>query len=296
MTRSAARDISYATSVRSRPARVLVRTVENATGRLKLIKRAEGYERDVAEGQDFWEVMATRYGLSLDVTQGTLAHIPTTGPLIIVSNHPFGILDGLMMGLILSRRRRDFRILAHRIFNKPEDINRVILPISFDGTKEAAALNIETRKTALDYLAEGGAIGVFPGGTVSTANKPFGLPLDPGWRTFTAKMIARSGANVVPIYFEGQNSRLFQLCSHAHATLRTALLVKEFGKRVDRPVEVRIGAPLRQDAIQSFRSDPRGMMDFLRQQTYSLSGKPAEALGYGFEYEERHKKNGSRHI
>ena len=107
MTRSAARDISYATSVRSRPARVLVRTVENATGRLKLIKRAEGYERDVAEGQDFWEVMATRYGLSLDVTQGTLAHIPTTGPLIIVSNHPFGILDGLMMGLILSRRRRD---------------------------------------------------------------------------------------------------------------------------------------------------------------------------------------------
>ena len=184
---------------------------------------------EVAEGRDFWQVMVDRYGLSLDITAGSLANIPSEGPLILVANHPYGILDGLMMGHILSEVRGDFRILAHRVFRKAEDLDRVILPISFDDTKEATKLNIETRKTALRYLADGGAIGIFPGGTVSTAPKPFGQAMDPGWRAFTARMIAKSGATVVPVFFEGANSRLFQVASHLHATLRMALLIKENG-------------------------------------------------------------------
>jgi len=105
--------------------------------------------------------------------------------------------------------RGDFRILANRVFRKAEELNEVILPVSFDETKAGVALNLETRRTALKYLSDGGAIGVFPGGTVSTANKPFGRPLDPSWRSFTAKMIAKSDAHVVPIYFDGANSRCF---------------------------------------------------------------------------------------
>lgn len=83
-----------------------------------------------------------------------------------------------------------FCILAHKVFRKVGDLDCVILPISFDETREALAENLETRKTALDYLASGGAIGIFPGGTVSTFAKPFSEPLDTGWRSFTAKMIA----------------------------------------------------------------------------------------------------------
>jgi putative hemolysin len=86
------------------------------------------------------------------------------------------------------------------VFRKAEDINRIILPISFDDTKEALALNIQTRKDALRFLSEGGAIGIFPGGTVSTAARPFGRPMDPGWRSFTARMIAKSEATVVPLF------------------------------------------------------------------------------------------------
>jgi len=91
-------------------------------------------------------VICARYGLSLDVVGGSLDHIPTDGPLIVVSNHPYGVLDGLMMGRILSERRgEEFRILAHSIFRKSPDLERVILPISFDETKEAIELNIATR-------------------------------------------------------------------------------------------------------------------------------------------------------
>jgi len=296
MGQSVARDISYSTSVNSRSAQALVRMVENATGRLKLIKKTAGYEHEVAAGRDFWDVMVHRFGLSLEVTRGSLENIPKDGPLILLSNHPYGILDGLMMGYILSGMRGDFRILAHRIFRKAEEVNRVILPISFDETKEAVALNLETRKQALRYLDQGGAIGIFPGGTVSTATQPFGYPLDPGWRTFTAKMIAKSGATVVPIFFEGHNSRLFQICSHIHYSLRTALFVSEFRKRIGAPVKVVIGEPLRQDALQAHGNDPRAMMDFLRTATYSLSPRPLRDAGLGFEFEERHKRNGSGRI
>ena len=285
-----AREISYSHSAQTRPGRALIRSVENVTGRLKLIKRAEGYDQEVARGRDFWQVMVERYGLSLDIIGGSVDNIPSDGPLVLIANHPYGILDGLILGHILSVVRGDFRILAHRVFRKAEDLNRIILPISFDETKEAAQMNIETRRRALDYLGNGGAIGIFPGGTVSTANKPFGRAMDPSWRSFTAKMIVKSGATVVPIYFDGANSRLFQLASHLHYTLRMALLINEFRTRVDTPVRMVIGDAINPAQLQTYAKDPRGMMDFLRAETYKLSPIPLKSFDYGYEFEERNRR------
>lgn len=288
--REVAREISYSHSAETRGGRAMIRVMENATGRLRLIRRAEGYEHEVAHGRDFWEVMTERYGLSLNILGGSLENIPEEGPLILIANHPFGILDGLMMGRILSERRGDFRILAHQVFRKAEDLNRVILPISFDETREAMALNLRTRKVALDFLEQGGAIGIFPGGTVSTSVKPFSKPMDPGWRSFTARMVARSDAHVVPMYFTGHNSRFFQVASHLHYTLRMGLLIKEFKSRVNKPVDVVIGKPIPRDELDRYKKDSRGMMDFLRQRTYQLSPEPIPSLGYGFEFEDRYKR------
>ncbi len=287
--RQMARDISYASSARSRGGQALIRALENATGRLRLIRRAQGYQAEVAGGRDFWQVMLERYGLSLDVVAGSLDDIPAEGPLILIANHPNGILDGLMMGYILSALRGDFRIVAHKVFRKAEDLDRVILPISFDETKEAVALNLETRKEALAYLGRGGAIGIFPGGTVSTAPKPFGRPMDPRWRIFTAKMVTKSEAAVVPVFFEGHNSRMFQLASHLHANLRLALLIKEFRARLGGPVRVAIGKPIPREVLDRHATDTKSMMDFLRQQTYALSPIPLKSMGYGFEFDTRYR-------
>ena len=289
MTKHIARDISYAHSAQTRRGRTLIRVVENSTGRLRLIKRAEGYDNEVAQGRDFWQVMVERYGLSLEVIGGSLDNIPRTGPLITVANHPYGILDGLMMGHILARTRGDFRILANHVFRKAPDLNKVILPVNFDETKEAMRENLATRKIALDYLSQGGAMGVFPGGTVSTSAKPFTRPMDPGWRRFTAKMVAKSEATVVPIFFEGHNSRLFQVASHLHYTLRMALLIKEFKRRVDEPVRVVIGDPIPRAELSQYATDAKSMMDFLRERTYALSPRPLDTVEYGYEFEDKHK-------
>lgn len=287
--RQVAREISYASSARSRPGRAFIRAVENATGRISLIKRARGYEHEVNAGRNFWDVITDRYGLSLEVVGGSLDNIPATGPTIVIANHPYGILDGLMMGWILSHRRAEYRILAHRVFRKAQDLEQVILPISFDDDRESLAQNLRTRKDALAFLEQGGAIGIFPGGTVSTSATPFGMPLDPGWRGFTARMIARSDAQVVPVFFEGHNSRLFQIASHLHATLRMALLINEFRARVDEPVRVVIGKPIPRENLTPYLKDTRALMDYLRSETYKLSPMPLASTDYGFEFEERYK-------
>jgi len=178
----------------------------------------------------------------------------------------------------------------------------VILPISFDETKEASLLNIETRAEALRYLGEGGAIGIFPGGTVSTSARPFDPPMDPSWRTFTAKMVSKSNATVVPVFFEGHNSRLFQLASHIHSNLRLGMLIREFKTRVGTRVRVVIGQPIPAADIARHKSDPKAMMDFLRKATYELSPKPIETNRLGHEFEAKYrtksggKSDGSRDI
>ncbi|MBN2630064.1 MAG: lysophospholipid acyltransferase family protein [Rhodobacteraceae bacterium] len=267
----------------------MIRAIENVTGRLSLIRRAAGYEEEVARGRSFWDVVPERYGLSLDIVAGKLENIPANGPLVLIANHPYGILDGLMMGHLLDRVRGDFRILANSVFKRAEALNRVVLPISFDDTKEAVKLNLETRAKALSYLNEGGAIGVFPGGTVSTSAKPVSRPLDPSWRNFTAKMIAKSDATVVPVFFVGHNSRLFQIASHLHANLRLGLLIKEFHSRIDEPVRVVIGAPIAAAQLAALKATPTAMMETLRRATYDLSPQPIRSYDRGYEFEAKYK-------
>lgn len=288
------REISYAWSAQSRAGRAVIRSIENLTGRPRLIRMALGYENEVSAGRDFWEVMTERYGVTVDAGPDGLERIPREGPIVLVANHPFGILDGMAMGRILSERRGDFRIIAHKVFHKARELEKIILPIAFDETREAQRINLDTRKEALRYLNGGGAVGIFPGGTVSTAKKPFGRPMDPAWRSFTARLVGKSGATVVPVFFHGENSRMFQIASHLHSTLRVALLIKEFGSRVGGPIGATIGAPLPRAEIDARAADSFALMDYLREETYALSPLPLPSLDYGYEFEQQHARRERR--
>ncbi len=275
-------EITYATGARTRAGRALIKSIENITGRPRLIRMALDYQREMAAGRSFWEVMYERYRLSLDLPGAGIANIPRSGPLVCVANHPFGILDGLTSGFIMAAARADnFKILANSVFVKAPEIEPHILPIDFSETRDALKLNLETRKRSLGYLKDGGCIGVFPGGTVSTGSKFYKRAYDPEWKTFTAKLILQSQASVVPMFFVGQNSRLFQVASHLSDVLRLALLINEFDNRVGEPVRVVIGEPIPQAVIESYRGDAKGLMSFLREHTYSLSPTPIPSTEIG---------------
>jgi len=279
---SAASEISYAWSAETRPARLVIRAIENLSGRRRLIRRAKDYERDMAAGRDFWAVMQERYRVRLDFLDGAPERIPDSGPTVVVANHPFGILDGLAMGRLLSMRRPDFKIVAHSVFRRAPELNAQLLPIDFADTRAARALNLQTRREALRFLDEGGAIAIFPGGSVSTAATPFGTPIDPRWKNFTAKLALHPRAKVVPLYFEGSNSRVFQAVTHVSQTLRVALLINEFRAALARPVRLRLGTPIDRADIEAYRGDAVALMDFLRNSVYDLSGQPFAHLGYGW--------------
>lgn len=280
--------ISYASSGRSRAERIFIRTLENLTGRQKLLRRARRHLGPVPTHVSFWEEMVRLFGLKLNITKGALDLIPENGPLLLVSNHPFGILDGLFMGYILSATRPDFRILANDVFAVAPQITDIILPVSFDATADAVRTNLATRKTAIGYLNSGGAIGVFPGGTVSTSLRPFGLPADPGWRSFTAKLISKTDPTIVPIFFDGQNSRRFQVLSRVHSSLRLGLMINEFKRRIDDHVDLCIGTPLKLADLGDVADNGHAIMDALRARTYDLSGSRRD---YGYEFEPIHKRN-----
>ena len=155
--------------------------------------------------------------------------------------------------------------------------------------REGTKAPFQERLYSLNFLYSGGAVGIFPGGTVSTSKTPFGVPMHPIWRSFTAKMITKSGARVVPIFFEGHNSRTFQVASHIHNNLRLGLLMKEFKSKVGNPVKICIGKPLSDCEIKSRSGNNRILMDFLREETYKLSQTPLKSFEYGFEFESRFK-------
>lgn len=282
-------DLSYARCAEGAMGRGFIRAVEAMTDRGGLIRRTRGWQEDVARGEGFWRVMMRRFGLWLEVERGALEDIPSHGPLIVVANHPYGILDGLVMGHLLAAMRGEFRILAHNVFAGVPALEDVILPLRFDAAPSAVRANIETRAMALRHLQQGGALGVFPGGTVSTAPHPFGRAMDPVWRSFTARLVQRSGATVMPLHFSGSNSRLFQLASHANYGLRMALLLREFATRTDGPVRIALGRPIPAAELARFGSDGRALMMHLRQRTYALAPRPVDATRLGHEFELHHR-------
>lgn len=274
--------ITYSREVTSKPKRVLVRSLENLTGRIKLVKIASNYQDDISDNRDFWEVAFNRLKLNLVVSGEGMAGLPSQGPTVFVANHPYGIIDGLCFGRLLSLVRSDFKILTNSVLCQIPEVQDNLLPISFEDSRRGVEVTLKSRKIALQCLADGGAVGVFPGGTVSTSARMRGRAIDPEWKNFTAKMIIRSNATVIPLYFEGQNSRLFQIASHLSSTLRLSLFLNEVHKKIGDDIHVVVGKPIAAERIAELKGNPSELMEMLRVETYGLSGKPVRKGQFGW--------------
>ena len=202
--------------------------------------------------------------------QEKIKKIPKDGPLIIIANHPFGIVDGMIMCDIAARVRGDFKILINSVLCVDEDLNNHFLPVDFDQTKEAIKTNIATKQKATEAIKDGIPLVIFPSGHVSTADRfGFGKVVDAPWTTFAAKLIKESNATVVPIFFRGQNSRLFHVASHISMAFRSALLLNEARKRFGKTVEIEIGDPIPWQENEAF-TKRKDLTDFLYAKVQSL--------------------------
>ena len=141
MNRKFTYDVSYAQSAKNGLGRIFIKFLENATGRLLLIKRIQSLGVNFSTSKNFWQSLINGYGVKIDVLRGDLQNIPTDVPVVVVANHPYGILDGLVMGSVSAKSGTNFKIVANDIFHKVQYIRDVILPISFKNNREGVSLN-----------------------------------------------------------------------------------------------------------------------------------------------------------
>jgi putative hemolysin len=251
--------------------RGLVLAIERMTGRPRLEKLYRDYVERGAEREDFFTGAVRRLALNVRYDPAKLARLPESGPVVVVANHPYGVLDGIVLGWLVGQVRKDFLILVHSLLTRAPEARPYLLPVDFSGTPEAQETNLQSRERARQHLANGGALLVFPAGAVSTSPDALGRSpaVDAPWHPFVAQLVLRQKAPVLPVHFAGQNSRLFQMASHVSLTLRLSLLFKEVHDRIGTDVDVAIGDLAPFDELRAM-SGRRGLLAHLRRLTYAL--------------------------
>jgi len=265
------RKLSYAGTFTNPWKSTIIRTMEWCTGKITLLRRIRQFERiGPAHGQQFWKQARGLMGIDLLTPREQIENIPKEGPVVIVANHPHGLVDGMVLSELVGEIRDDYQILTRSLLTGVQEIAKYMLPVPFPHEEDSFRKSLEMRKEAMRNLANGGVIILFPSGSVAASETWFGPAIEGEWNPFTAKMITRSNATVVPIFFPGQNSRAYQIADKLSATLRQGLLIHEvrhaFGK-AQAPV---IGAPISPEVIKEKAQNATEFMSWLRQHTLDL--------------------------
>ncbi|MEM1361302.1 MAG: lysophospholipid acyltransferase family protein [Pseudomonadota bacterium] len=267
------RRLSYATTFTNPVQRGAIQTVEFVTGKLHLLHLIRKFEAmGVPLGQPFWAQALDVMGIKLLTPEEEIQRIPKEGPLVVTANHPHGLVDGMVLAELIGRVRTDYKILTRSLLTGVGEIEQFMLPVPFDHEPDALEKNLEMRRAAMAHLSQGGVIALFPSGVVAASQSWFGPAVERDWNPFTAKMIRRSGAQVVPVRFPGQNSRAYQIANLVSATLRQGLLLGEVRHALGKPQRPIVGTPISEEERAVWDNDPRGFVAWLRDRTLSLEG------------------------
>ena len=267
------RSLTYASTFDSSLTATIIKTIEWLTGKLTILRMIRKFEKQGApQGQPFWRAALDVMGISLQTPQTQIDRIPAEGPVVVVANHPHGMVDGMILADLIGRRRKDYKILTRALLTGIDaEASSFLIPVPFPHEDDAQRKFVEMRAQAMANLKQGGVISVFPSGVVSASKTWFGPAIEAEWNVFTAQMIRRSGARVVPIFFPGSNSRWYQIANRISPVLRQSLLLHEIVHSCNKPQKPIVGAPLTDDQMALLSTDPRGFMAWLREHTLSFT-------------------------
>lgn len=252
--------------------KVVIAAIELTTGRRKLERLYNEVRNLQLPPSEMWGTALQKLDIGMDFDAAQLTKVPKEGPVVFIANHPFGVVDGLILGHLVSRVRERFAILVNEVICKEDQLEDFLLPIDFQETKEAMQTNLRSRQETMARLKRGEALAIFPAGGVATSPKVFDKAQDLEWKRFTVKVIQQTQATVVPIFVHGQNSRLFQMASHISLPLRLSLLLNEIRNKMGKTVRINIGDPIPYETL-SKATDRQGMLDYLRKITFDLGAR-----------------------
>jgi putative hemolysin len=252
--------------------RCFIRSIEFFTGQPYLRRRYLEWVNKGVTNETIFAAGLRLLGIELDINGQALSGVPRKGPLLVVANHPYGVADGLALGDLLTRLRPDTKIMTHSLLCQPPEAARYLLPVDFGGTAAARDRSARTRREAVEWLQAGHCVALFPAGGVATRQNPLkGPALDLPWHSFAGRLAAVPGAQVLPLYFHGQNSMLFHVASHAYYPARIALMFRETMRRRGKALRVTVGQVLGREDLP-VGEGRRAVADHLRKATFALAG------------------------
>lgn len=197
---------------------------------------------------------------------------------MVVANHPYGALEGLILARLLLKVRPDVKVMANYILSRVPELRDMFLLVDPFASGQAVEQNFRPLRDALRWLEQGGMLVVFPAGEVSSLAWGRWRVEDPSWSPMAAGLARRAKAKVLPVFFPGRNSALFQVAGLAHPRLRTALLPRELVNKIGSEVRPRIGSPIPYKRLAA-RAGSREASEYLRRRVYLLGavkGRPEE--------------------
>ena len=266
------KSLSYASTFDDPLKSRVISAIELFTGKLTILRMIREFEkRGAPSGQAFWRAALDTMGIDLTTPQNQLERIPKEGPVVVVANHPHGMVDGMIFADLIGRVRMDYRILTRSLLTSIDEVaGSFMIPVPFPHDPNAQRKGVEMRAKAMTHLNDGGVVALFPSGVVATSETWFGPAVEAEWSVFTAKMIRRSGATVVPMRFPGQNSRAYQIANKLSPMLRQGLLLHEIVHSCNKSQGPVVGHPLTQEDMAAHGEDPRQFMAWLRAHTLAL--------------------------
>lgn len=198
-----------------------------------------------------------------------LARIPKEGPVVVVANHPFGGIEGMVLCSLLRGVRPDSKLLANYMLSVIPDLRDSFFFVDPFGTTESAKRNLASMRSAIDWVKAGNCLGVFPAGEVSHLKVRKRTVQDPPWSKTVGKIVQRTGATVVPVFFAGRNSAMFQIAGVIHPKLRTAMLAREMLKKRRGRIRLKVGSPIQPKRLAGF-DNAEALTSYLRVRTYVL--------------------------
>ncbi len=216
-------------------------------------------------------------GVQFEIDTESFERIPKEGPLIIIANHPFGGVDGVVLGALLQSVRPDTKLMGNYLLGKMEGIRGNIIEVDPFDTDSSKRSNLNGMRTAIKWLREGACLGAFPSGEVSSFKWRPKAVVDPAWTSHIVSLAQRTGAQILPVYFEGRNSLFFQLMGLIHPRLRTLLLAHEFCRARGTEIKLRIGKVIEADRLKRFDTNAAAT-EYLRLKTYALRTRPSEGI------------------